>query len=222
MALVFIFIFLLLGCTPAPDSDSTESANTQRSAAVDNFDMPECLQDETQITEWTVSKDSLPQLVKTYDSNKTESPLAFELKTPNAYQVVNSSNYYSYNFHFWNKESKDSLRPILMLSIVGKQKNQKKQDPIWTCLKAAIYSIHKTKSENWKQSPVEAGKINDITFVRQHWSGTEKTPQGKQKVSGVVYVGSLGETLIIALSTDKDPDAVSLAENSLQTFHVIK
>ena len=225
MALVFIFIFLLAACSPVTESDSdssTQSTAAQGSNVVDTTDMPVCLQNESKIEHWLVKKELFPELSETYSSKTSESPVTFELRTPKSYSIVNSSNYYSYNFHFWNKDRKDSLRPILMLSVVGKQKNQKRQDPIWKCLKAAIYSIHKSKSENWKQSPVEAGKIDGITFVRQYWSGTEKSPQGKLKVSGFVYVGSIGETLIIGLSTDKDTKAVELAEASLQSFQLVR
>lgn len=64
------------------------------------------------------------------------------------------------------------------------------------------------RRENWKCSPIERGKIHDMTFVRARHSGnvvsSRKELHGKV-MHGVVYIAADNEIIIIAMASDIEP-----------------
>ena len=73
----------------------------------------------------------------------------------------------------------------------------------------------------WSESAPESGTINNVTFCRAYWEGTDKTT-GKA-LGGLMYVALSGNKAYVLASQDTLPEnqaALSLAEQSILTFHV--
>ena len=70
-----------------------------------------------------------------------------------------------------------------------------------------------------KQSEIERGQIDGLTFVRAHWEGTERTT--KYKMRGFIYVAAAGPGMIYISSKDTAPEhlqSLPLAEAAALTF----
>jgi len=77
----------------------------------------------------------------------------------------------------------------------------------------------KQRRTNWSQTPIERGRINGLSFIRIHWSGTD--PDNQAKLHGFVYVAKDGPKYIQIRSQDVEAhheQSLKIAETAALTF----
>ena len=142
--------------------------------------------------------------------------IPFKLSFPSGYSSFMGRNYIAQSFFFSGAPRSNRTKPSFLISLIPKQAGQNKQDSIEDALKAAVEATKKMKTRGWKVGPVENGKIDGVTFVRQYWQGVD--PSSKLNTKGFFYLGKQGETLILMSSQDTEPycaESLPLAESAI-------
>lgn len=180
-----------------PESDKSNSASSSNSLNNEPDGKPELLNDESRLEEWK----SDPSVVLDEKVLDSATLIPFKLRVPPDYKLQARKSYFAENLLFLGPARKtDNTFPSFMLSIIPKLPNQKKQDEIWVCLQSTLAGSKKQMTLGWSEGPLEAGKIDGVTFLRRNWSGMDYS---KAEYSGYVYVGRVGDNLILVISRDK-------------------
>jgi hypothetical protein len=112
----------------------------------------------------------------------------------------------------------DNTAPMFMVTMLAPPPEVAQKTTLEQFLDSMLGGI-KRRRKDWKQTAVERGQINGLTFLRVRWSGTEAAKGWK--MHGFMYVARDGPNFIQIASQDVEPnhaEALKLAEAAALTF----
>jgi hypothetical protein len=139
----------------------------------------------------------------------------YMLRTPRGYTLQTTPGPDGSVGYAWaTKPRHDSTRAYILVFVGTNAAN----DSLSDLLDAFIAGVRERRNDV-KESTVETGTINDLTFARAYWAGIE--PTLGVKMHGFVYVAQDGPTILEISSQDVEPyskASLRLAEASALTF----
>lgn len=191
-----------------PSEEIEQSESSEKNNRKDSSDL-------SKLSDWTFKGDR-GELLSVADP--PDALLRFKMNFPRDYKSFTSRNYVAQTFYFLGPNRADASHPSFVVSLIPKGDKQEKQDSPEAALAASMTAIQKTKTK-WSTKAIESGMISGVRFVRQEWSGFDKSSNAA--TSGLFYFGSKGDYLVLFSSQDRDPyarDSIKKAETAFRTL----
>jgi len=167
-------------------------------------------------TKWSPNKALLSQLTTAVTINKyqIQPPQGYDLRT----QQGPSGSFGSYADAWVGPARTDGTHPYIMLGFLTPPAGEANKYTLKQVFAKMLAGV-KHKRRDWKQSPVEQGRVNGMTFLRSYWQGVDI--ESGLPMFGFNYTARDGNTFLQLSSQDFTPykkDALPLAETSALTF----
>lgn len=165
------------------------------------------------LPEWTADKVLMKNLAEAVEIE------GFSIQPPKDYEMQEGNAPEGMQLIAWGGEMRaNGVRPSLALALFEPPKSESKKITLEQIAEKMIGGIKRSRTQ-WKQTKVEKGTINGVTFARLCWNGTE--PTRNLKMQGFMYFARDKNLIIQLASQDTVSEAkwsLALAEASVFTF----
>lgn len=172
-----------------------------------------CLAAPAAVAAWSSDKALSSQLAPTTTVGK------YQIQPPQGYTLQTQPGPVGTSANEWVGPTRaDGTRPYLMLLFFAPPLGEVNKYTLKQVCAKMLAGVER-KRKDWKQSSIEQGNVNGITFMRAYWHGTDIA--SGQPMSGFSYVARDGNTYLQLSSQDftqYKKVALPLAEASALTF----
>jgi hypothetical protein len=150
----------------------------------------------------------------------------FEIRPPTHFRFINHDE--ATNTYYWVGPVRADETYAQLFVIITDLSDQEIKSSLEKLFEDPIDAIRRRR-DNWKDSGVERGHINDHPFVRTSWTGTVTATARKglagRTMHGVAYLGVFGKRGVLIQYQDVAPDhaeSLKLGEAAASTFRRAK
>lgn len=142
----------------------------------------------------------------------------YRLRPPRDYRLDDRTGPAGAEEYVWTGDRRDDLTEATFKVKISRPPTDDGIPSLEEALDAVLAPIRR-KREDWRQKPVERGRLGGLSFVRTHWTGFQ---QGTDtRVHGFCYVGRDGRTFVELSWQDVAPHHTKsreIAEAAALTF----
>ena len=143
----------------------------------------------------------------------------YQIQPPQGYALQTKRGPVGSDAYAWVGTTRvDGTRPYLMLGLFTPPAGEANKYTLKEACAKMLAGVERRRKD-WKQSPMEQGSVNGMTFERVYWQGVDTATE--QPMSGFLYVAKDGNAILQIASQDvaaHTKNALPLAEAAALTF----